>query len=168
METRNTVLLSINLPWAFLEKIYFYAPDMYTIPESDSCTYSVHKRTNHKNNISTYILLILTQFIWNSRILALQPWICKSFSRSPELFFLAVAQNNFWNKIPTKIWKLKHHYCLNCPPRRFIDFKEIFLHHANFLINPEQFFISLHEFGAHYALTKHLSNRFELLIHFHI
>ena len=46
--------------------------------------------------------------------------------------------------------------------------KRFFLHHANFLIKPEQFFIPLHEFGAHYALTKHLSNRFELLIHFHI
>ena len=41
-------------PWAFQEKNHFNAPDMYTIPESDSCTYSVHKRTNHKNNIPTY------------------------------------------------------------------------------------------------------------------
>ena len=50
--------------------------------------------------VHTYILLILTQFICNSRILVLHPWIRKSFSRSPEHFFLTVSQNNFGNKIP--------------------------------------------------------------------
>ena len=59
METKNTVPPPINLSSketvGFPRKKIISTPLICILYLSDSCTYSVHKRTNHKNNISAYV-----------------------------------------------------------------------------------------------------------------